>query len=764
MPSGQNPSPYPPSSRPTGASPRSTSSPAQRGPSEESPAQTIDPMRLILTYWPWGVGAGIVGLVLGIGVYFMLARYAPAYVSSAIFQASAPSETVEQNIGVGIGTQGADEIEIFMETQVENMVSDRLLRQAINEPGIRETNWVEQFTEQGSINTVEALLDLRERVGASVIPDTLYMRMNARFSSRTDAKIIADVLTEVYRNDYRRQTNAQYNNTIQVLENTLRTTQEDIANIDRRLENLLAEEQVSSIEQRETSQYAEVQQIQPTLVEIRDQRAQMREQLSSFEQMLNSPGGVQYPDSIRSQAEQHPIVMAQDQAIANEKAALRSVRSRFGENHRDVLRRKSLLAALEQERNSLLEQKTHEIFRSSIEGLRSNIANLEESERDLQERLRQAQNELVEITQVIQRHDNLEQDRLENQEAIAELNARIQELQLKTQQGGRVSLVAAPDLPDAMAFPSLKVTVGGTAFLVVASVGGLILLKEMREQRVRGPQDVKAIPRTRVLGVIPDITMDPSKPESVEMASRDKPHGILGETFRQLRGSIMKSCDAHDIKTIHVCAGMPESGASSVVSNLAIKLCVAGERVLIIDGNIRRPRMHKIFGLSLAPGLSECLTQQHSLDDTIVSTSDSNIDLLPAGDAVDGVFEKLPTRAMAEIMRQARERYDVVLVDSSPGVVAEDAISIANHCDATILVARAYSEKRGLIARLRHQLGDTSAEFLGVVVNGVQASAGGYFKKNYKTTHDYTNGVARSVKNEIAETAVEEVEEAGAKG
>ena len=741
---GQTPSPYPPSSRPTGGPPRPNAPSSGPSASAASSAQAIDPMRLLMTYWPWGVGAGIVGVILGVIVYFALARLAPQYVSTALFQASPPSETVGENIESGLGMQGNEEMEIFMETQVQRMTSDTILRRAISEPDIRETQWIDQYMEGGAINEIDALLDLRERVGANVIPDTLLMQLRAKFSTKADAKTVADVITSVYIANIRRQSNAEYNRTIEVLENKLRTSEDDIANIDRRLDNLLAEEQISSLEQRETSQYSEILQLQPKLVELRDQKAQLREQLSTYEQMLNSPGGVQYPESVRSQAEQHPVVMQQSQSIANEKAALRSVMTRYGENHRDVRRRKSLVAALEQEKNSTLEQKTHEIFRTSIENLRSSIANFQESENDLQERLRQAQNELVEVTQVLKQHDNLEQERFDKQEAITDLKARISELELKTQQGGRVSLEAAPDLPDEMAFPNLIITVFLTTFVIVGSVGGLILLKEVREQRVRGPQDIKAIPRTRVLGVVPDIAMDPSNPPSVEMASKDRPQGILAETFRQIRGGVMKSREQHDIKSIHICAGMPDSGATSITTNLALKLCVSGERVLIVDGNIRRPAMHKIFGLPLSPGLSDCLMDQTSLDDAIVSTEHGNIDLLPAGESIDGVFEKLPTKAMGEIIKAVRERYDVVLVDSAPGIVAEDAVSIANHCDATILVARAYSEKRGLIARLRGQLGDTSAEFLGVIVNGVRPSAGGYFKKNYRTTHDYTfgNGVA----------------------
>jgi len=590
------------------------------------------------------------------------------------------------------------------------------------------------------------LRDLRDRANASVIPDTLYMQLRAKLPNKNDAKTIAEVLQTVYMADQRRQSTAEVRSKISLLESTLRTTRSAVDSLDRRIDNLLAEEQVTTLEQRETAQYSEIQNIQPVLVEIRQQRALAREQLSSYEQLLNSPSGVQYPDTIRAQAEAHPIIQGQDQLITTEKAAIRALLARYGENHRDIIRRRNLLAALEQERNSLLEKKTVELFHTSIESLRSTIANLQESENDLQERLRQAENELVGITQVLKQHDNLQLDRFEKQEYIKSLTERIAELSLLSETGGRIVLASAPAIPDELAFPRFKIVVGGTAFLVCAAFAGLILLKEIREQRVRGPQDILTIPRTKVLGVVPDLSLDPSNPESVEMASKDKPQGVISETYRKIRGSIIKHIDERGHKAILITAGMPGSGATSVTTNIAFKFAVTGTRVLIIDGNMRRPSMHKVFGLSQGPGLAECLLGTASIDDAIRQTTHGNLDLLTAGASTGSVYEKLPTDIMAAIMTRAREKYDLVLVDSSPGIVAEDAISIANHCDACILVAQAFSEKRGLIARLRNQLGDTKAEFLGVIVNRVKSSAGGYFKKNYQTTHDYTFGTGKENK------------------
>jgi len=94
---------------------------------------------------------------------------------------------------------------------------------------------------------------------------------------------------------------------------------------------------------------------------------------------------------------------------------------------------------------------------------------------------------------------------------------------------------------------------------------------------------------------------------------------------------------------------------------------------------------------------------------------------------------------MTQLIRDASAKYDLVLVDTAPAMVAGDGQALANRCDGVILVVRALAEKRGLVARIRDQLGDTRAEFLGVVINAVRASAGGYLKGNIRTSYEYQN-------------------------
>jgi len=189
-----------------------------------------------------------------------------------------------------------------------------------------------------------------------------------------------------------------------------------------------------------------------------------------------------------------------------------------------------------------------------------------------------------------------------------------------------------------------------------------------------------------------------------------------------------------------VLGGMPGSGATTVASNLALACAGADENVLIIDANLRRPSMHRVFGIAEPLGLADCLAGQVSLTDAVRPTSMPNLTVLTAGSAGNRMVpERLSSESMSRLIAEASARYDRVFIDCPPGIVSGDGLALANKCDGVVLVVRALNEKRGLVNRLRTQLAEAHGDLIGVVVNAVKSSAGGYFKRNIEATHAYHN-------------------------
>lgn len=728
----------------TPASP--TLPPAQsRRPGAPPPVQApsafaaIDPMKILQQYYPWLVLAVVVGVGFGIGAFQVLRRAYPIWEAEATYEIRSVAESATDPIQASRG--GREDLEAFMNTMARIATSDRILSRALEERSVRETRWAEKYMDAtGSLDAVEALQKLRKIVGARAISDTNIMQLTVGTHHKDDAPNICRAISDVFLDDVGSNSSREMRDLIQQFEGVVRDLSKDIETLDARTETLLAKQELTALEQQNTVHYSEVQNLQPALVRMREQFELTKKQLESYDAMLNNPSGPVYPETIREEVERSPIVLERDATIANLRATIRAQRESFGERHREVILIQRRLDAELVERDELMKKRLLETFNALVESLRNSLTNQQASLAELEDRLTTSKDRLEETTQALNQYRDMTTERQEKIEKKSEMERNVSELRLLDARGSRVRVIAPPVLPDSLAFPKIIPTVAVSVILWTGLVGGLIALKEIREQRVRGPHDIMLIPRTRVLGVIPELSMDPSLPERVELASRDHPQGVISEAIRQLRVNLLKDMISKGHKSLLVVGGLPGSGASSLISNLAYNAAATDLRVLIVDANLRRPAMHTIFGLSDAPGLADLVLGNSTIDQSIRATTIRNISILACGSRGTPVFERFTTPAVHALFAQFRDRFDLVLVDSTPGVVAGDAVVLASHCDAVMLVTRAFSEKRGLVARLRNQLGDTSAEFMGVVVNAVKHSAGGYFKRNYQVTHEYGRG------------------------
>jgi len=285
--------------------------------------------------------------------------------------------------------------------------------------------------------------------------------------------------------------------------------------------------------------------------------------------------------------------------------------------------------------------------------------------------------------------------------------------------------------------PAVFITAPGVAFLLTALVGGLIFLKEMLDTRVKSPACTKLLPQTDLLGVIPDASEDPSGRQEIDMVVARDPSGLLAESFRQVRTEVLKRMDGENFKTLMLAACQSDSGASTITSNLAVSMAYNGRRVLVIDANFRRPVQHRHFDLSPAPGLAEYLHDQLDLKQAIQPTGIENLDLLAIGEADDHILERVESNGFTRAMLELKQQYDLILIDTPPMSIVGDSRQIANRVDASVLVVRAIQEKRGLVGRIVNQLKSAPCELLGVVLNGVQSSAGGYYRRNYQAFYEY---------------------------
>jgi protein-tyrosine kinase len=199
-------------------------------------------------------------------------------------------------------------------------------------------------------------------------------------------------------------------------------------------------------------------------------------------------------------------------------------------------------------------------------------------------------------------------------------------------------------------------------------------------------------------------------------------HAHGAEEFRSLRSRLYRARKQQNLKSVLVTSAVAKEGRSFVALNLAQVLALQpGCRVLLIDGDLRTPRLHTAFGTSANPGLSEYLLQQAEEFAIMQRGSTGGLFLIPAGRSVSGQTELIASGRLHSLIEQVESFFDWIIVDSPPAIALTDAALLANSCDGVILVVRSHSTPFDVVQQARARFHDES--LVGVVLNRIPTKA-----------------------------------------
>lgn len=259
---------------------------------------------------------------------------------------------------------------------------------------------------------------------------------------------------------------------------------------------------------------------------------------------------------------------------------------------------------------------------------------------------------------------------------------------------------------------------------------GLALVLEVLDDRIRRKEDLAAAAGGRnVLGLIPLVGRSRRarrRREEGTVVSIDAPTSPAAEAYRTLRTSLQfLSVDA-PVRVIQVTSPSATEGKSTTVANLGVALARAGQRVVVVCCDLRRPRVHQYFGLDNSLGFTSVLLGDATLDEALQHVpGEPRLQLLASGPPPPNPAELLSARRSREVLEQLAGRVDVVLVDTPPVLPVTDALLMASLVDITILVARAGMTNRRATRRAVELLEQVDANLVGCILNGV-AVEGGY--------------------------------------
>ena len=284
--------------------------------------------------------------------------------------------------------------------------------------------------------------------------------------------------------------------------------------------------------------------------------------------------------------------------------------------------------------------------------------------------------------------------------------------------------------------PNATRTTQNILFALAAALvlgGGLAFLLEYLRFTIRTPEELDQVYGMSTLGVIGEVAHeDHHGAIQYQTVTAERPLSPPSEAFRALRTNLQFANPNAPVRSLLVTSAGPGEGKTFVASNLAISLAQAGQRVLLVDADLRRPSLHRVFGLHRQPGLSN-LVIHHSADpaEFLQPTAVENLWLLPSGAHPPNPAEVLGSIRAAEVMEQLKGLADIVIYDSPPSATVTDGVVLASRVDAVIHVVLANATRPDMVVRLKGALEKVGAQVLGPVLNRVNVGDLGYYSYYY---------------------------------
>jgi capsular exopolysaccharide synthesis family protein len=292
------------------------------------------------------------------------------------------------------------------------------------------------------------------------------------------------------------------------------------------------------------------------------------------------------------------------------------------------------------------------------------------------------------------------------------------------------------------------------AFLLSLVAGiGLAFLLDFLDDTVKSVEDVDRYLQLPALALIPagrdrgrligigGAPAGPAPSDTTALAMISDARSPIAESYRHLRTSLLLSSAGKPPKTILVTSSQPSEGKTTTAINTAFMLAQTGAEVLIIDCDLRRPRLHSHFGAPNTKGLTNWLSGETDVDSLIQTYApQSNLKFLTSGPVPPNPAELLGSDEMRKLLGVLTERFAHVVIDSPPAISFTDASILSTMVDGVVLVVHGGRSSRAVVRRAKQQLLDVGAHIFGVVLNNVKVETQDYYYSGYYTASEYAEG------------------------
>ena len=623
------------------------------------------------------------------------------------------------------------------------------------------------------VEVIKRTLDIQPvRDSRTTVKDTRLIDVSFRHSNPELAAFIVNAIGETFTNANQEKRSGTSRKTNDFLQKRISDLQAEIKSDEVKLVEMKRSEGILKTDGEQTLVLARLSGLNKQLLDAENQRKNAEAEYFSVKDSPAKVKALADAESARIIADREISDITVRNDTQKKIADLMANRARMLEEYKEtapeIKEIDTQIASLEESANKLLSRNSGRIdeYRDrTAQVLISNLRTKYERAKSEEDKIRAAFNEQYNQAQAQNQGGVL----LRLLEQNIETNRGFLENLQKTQSGNdvasqgsdnNISVAGFAIPPDTPVAPRRLTTVVAAMFLATLFGMGLALFLEYLDDTIRTTEEIENYLQLPALAAIPTVDSMPKRrlllvgangeePEdniaSSELLISADPKSSLAEAYRQLRTSILLSTAGHAPKSLLITSSLPSEGKTTTATNTAISLAQTGAKVLIIDADMRRPRLHSVFNISNTAGLSTILSSEFTDADilnVIKQDERTKLNLLTSGPIPPNPAELIGSEQMANLLKILAKHFTHVVVDSPPITSFTDGVLIASMVDGVILVVHSGKSSRQVVRRGRQLLHDVGARIFGVVLNNVNLKSQDnyYYYQSYYHRNNYNVG------------------------
>ncbi len=724
------------------ALPTSAPSPKPAAAPRSKPAAiSLDPVRLLRQHM-WGIiSTLVIGAILGVVLNYVFLYTYQVWSGTVFLEIRSQLKDAKALNAEDLGTEEA--VIRLAQTEVARMMSRDNIKMALASDDVQKTEWSNSswFRDEKNIfNIDEAATELEKDLRGAHKRGTQIFTLGWRTQNPEDVPVILNAVASTYVTQVRANEDNRFATILRVYEANQKKLDDQIAAKKQEIQKFVKERNMTSLNESSSENSRALEKLRDGIANTTSELSVAESRKAQAEEKQSGAAG--FSDEDLRDADNDPVMQNLNRDFEDASRRYEASTKQFGEKHSEVLQLKAAQSAVDKQRTDtrkkiLLRNQLADL-RGAANRVQSLTTLLKKQQEDFAKNSVASEDFTMNMAELGTLREQLSQ--AEDQRKLVSQTINDVNLARLREESQRVEVVQRAIKPREITFPQLKFMVPGTAVLLCGIYILILFVCEILDQRIKYPSDLMGLPG-KILGVIPDISDDPTKPKRAELIVFESPHSMTAESFRQSDSLITKGLAPTNGKIILVMSPMPGSGTTTMVLNLAACDASVGRRTLLVGANLRRPRLGKALGLDPnLPGLGDILNGANP--SSILIDQGNGLHFIGAGAPSNRTFQLLNTEKMDAFLDWCHQNYDRVYLDAPPSIVAGEGLALANKADASILVVRAWQDQKGLVTKLAYQLMDSKSNFLGTILNRPKNTAGGYFKKNAEAIAEYAADTA----------------------